>query len=111
MTGKQVLSRVTATADFDRITDFYVDEAGAGVASRFGLALAEAYDRLSAHPAAGSPIAAQRYRRPGLRTWPVKGFPYLVCYFDAPDHVDVWRILHGARDLGSLLDDAPAAEG
>lgn len=111
MTGKPVRPRVTATADFDQITDFYVDEAGAGVAERFGLALTEAYAVLEAHPAAGSPAPEKLYRRPGLRTWPVKGFPYLICYFDTPDHVDVWRILHGARDLGSLLDGEPEAEG
>ncbi len=41
----------------------------------------------------------------GLRTWPVPKFPYLILYFERQDHVDVWRILHGARDLQSILDD------
>jgi plasmid stabilization system protein ParE len=40
----------------------------------------------------------------------VTGFPYLVCYFDRPDHVDVVRVLHGVRDLGVVLSDIAEPE-
>ena len=106
MTIKPVRPRAIATADFDDITDFYVAEAGIAVAQRFGAALTAAFDRLEANPAIGSPLIGEACKRPGLRTWPVTGFPYLVCYFDGAESVDVWRILHGARDLALLLGEA-----
>lgn len=102
---KPVRPRESATADFDDAADFYTDSGGLLVAERFGMALTAAYDRLEANPGIGSPIAADILRRPGLRTWPVPKFPYLILYFERQDHVDVWRILHGARDLQSILDD------
>ena len=40
---------------------------------------------------------------PGLRSWPLTHYPYLVFYLERADHVDVWRVLHGQRDIpGSL---------
>ena len=40
----------------------------------------------------------------GLRSWPIK--PYIVFYLPLPDGVEVVRVLHGSRDIGSLfLDD------
>ena len=40
---------------------------------------------------------------PGLRIVTVADFPQLVFYVEAPTHVDVWRVLHGERDLPSTL--------
>lgn len=98
------------TRDAYQIVEYYEEEAGLAVADRFATALDAASKRLRANPAIGSPLIGETCKRPGLRTWPVAGFPYLVCYFDRPDHIDVWRILHGARDLGAVLggeaDDA-----
>lgn len=102
---KPVRPRQPATADFDDATDFYTDTGGPSVAERFGAALTAAYDRLEINPAIGSPIIGEALRRPGLRTWPVSRFPYLILYFERPDHIDVWRILHGARDLDAVLGD------
>ncbi|HRH19895.1 MAG TPA: type II toxin-antitoxin system RelE/ParE family toxin [Brevundimonas sp.] len=102
---KPVRPRTTATADFDDITDYYLAEAGPAIAQRFGSALMAAYQRLEGYPAIGSSLIGEFFSRPGLRSWPVSGFPYLVCYFERLDHVDVVRVLHGARDLGVLLND------
>jgi len=33
----------------------------------------------------------------------VKRFPYLAFYVERADHVDVWRVLHGARDIPAWL--------
>ena len=107
---KQVRPRPAATADFDAITDFYLAEAGVTVAQRFGSALTAAYDRLSGNPAIGSPLIGEACAHPGLRSWPVSGFPYLVCYFERSDHIDVIRVLHGARDLGAVLSDTAEPE-
>jgi len=42
---------------------------------------------------------------PGVRSQGLKGFPYLVFYVEQSDHVDVWRVLHGHRDIPALLSD------
>ena len=36
---------------------------------------------------------------PGLRSWPVRRFPHIVFYVEATGRVDVWRALHGTRDI------------
>ncbi len=40
---------------------------------------------------------------PELRSWPLKRYPFLVFYVEQPDHIDVWRVLHGQRDIPSWL--------
>ena len=39
----------------------------------------------------------------GLRSWPLTRHPYLVFYLERPDHIDVWRVLHGQRDIPAWL--------
>jgi toxin ParE1/3/4 len=92
-----------ATRDAYQIVEYYEEEAGTAIGDRFTVALDAAYRRLRANPSIGSPLIGESCKRSGLRSWPVVGFPYLICYFERPDDVDVWRILHGARDLGALL--------
>jgi toxin ParE1/3/4 len=41
---------------------------------------------------------------PELRSWRVKGFRrYLIFYRELPRGVQIWRVLHGTRDLGTEL--------
>jgi toxin ParE1/3/4 len=64
---------------------------------------------MSRHPATGSLRYAHELDLPELRFWPLKRFPYLVFYVDHANHVDVWRILHGERDIPAWLNEpAPA---
>ncbi|QDT35813.1 type II toxin-antitoxin system RelE/ParE family toxin [Stratiformator vulcanicus] len=42
----------------------------------------------------------------GVRVFPVK--PYVICYREAPDGVEIIRILHAARDIDAILRDFPA---
>ena len=47
---------------------------------------------------------------PGLRSWPLKRFPYLVFYVEHADHVDVWRVLHQNRDIPvGMQQESPEA--
>ena len=40
----------------------------------------------------------------GLRVWPIERFGnYLVFYQPTDDGVEVWRVLHGARDIEALF--------
>jgi toxin ParE1/3/4 len=50
-------------------------------------------------PSAGSARYAHELEVPGLRSWQVKGYAYLVFYIERDDYVDVWRVLHGSRDI------------
>ena len=42
---------------------------------------------------------------PGLRSWLVTGFPYLVFYVESAADIDVWRVLHAARDIQEPPED------
>ena len=103
MSGKPVLPRDLARRDVEAAVDYYAREAGPDVALGFIEALRSAYRTIADHPALGSPRYAQELALPGLRRWEVKGFPYLVFYIDRRDHIDVWRVLHGRRDIPSRM--------
>jgi len=62
-------------------------------------ALEQAYAHIGRHPATGSPRYAHELNLPGLRSWPLTRFPYLIFYVEHPGHLDVWRVLHGQRDI------------
>ena len=55
------------------------------------------------HPASGSPRYAHELDLPDLRFWPLKRYPCLVFYVERRDHIDVWRVLHGQRDIPAWL--------
>ena len=64
------------------------------------------------HPATGSARYALELNLPGLRSWPLKHYPYLVFYVERADHIDVWRVLHSQRDIPAwLLDESTGIEG
>jgi len=102
--AKPVVLRATADLDVDAAFEHYLLAAGPGVALAFIEVLEEAYAHLSRHPGTGSPRYALKLEIPGLRSWPLGRFPYLVFYFDKPGEVDVLRVLHGAMDLPEWLD-------
>ena len=58
---------------------------------------------MSAHPGIGSPRYATVLNLPGLRLWPVEGFPYLVFYVERETQLDIWRVLHAQRDIPAWM--------
>jgi len=46
---------------------------------------------------------------PGVRFWPLTRHPYLVFYVERDDHIDVWRVLHGRRDVPAWMADPAQA--
>ena len=111
MTGKPVVLRELARRDVDEAVEHYLSEASPSVALAFVDALEEASRHIGERPASGSPRYAGELDLPGIRSWLVQGFPYLVFYVEREGEVDVWRILHAARDipewLSEPLDDSP----
>jgi len=68
-------------------------------------ALEQAYGHISRNAATGSPRYAHELGLPGLRTWPLTNFPFLVFYLEAEDHIDVWRVLHTRRDIPQRMSE------
>jgi len=102
---KPVRLRALAVADVDDAIRHYLQEAGPDVALGFIDGLEQAYTHLGRQPGTGSPRYAQELNLPGLRSWPLGRYPYIVFYVEQPDHVDVWRVLHSARDMPVWLSE------
>ena len=96
---KRLLLREVAVRDVRAAIDFYVAEASPSAATAFLDALESAFRDLREHAVAGSQRYAFELDLPGLRSWLVNGYPYIVFYLDNADYVDVWRILHAKRDI------------
>ena len=71
-------------------------------------ALEKAYAHIARHPATGSPRYAHELNLPGLRDWPLTRYPHLVFYVEHPDQIDVWRVLHGQRDIPAWMQEPDA---
>jgi toxin ParE1/3/4 len=96
---KPVVARELANNDIDEIIAYYLGESAEQAAYGFIDALEDAYAHIGRHPATGSPRYAHELNLPGLRFWPVTRYPHIVFYLERPDHIDVWRVLHGTRDI------------
>ena len=105
MTGKRIVLRPLAERDIDGAIRHYRSEGGRPLAAKCAEAIESALRNIGAHPATGSPRYAAQLKLAGLRFWPVMRFPYLIFYVEPADHVDVWRVLHAARDLPVWLRD------
>lgn len=103
MKVKPVVPRGLARRDVDEAIAHYLNEGGERVALRFIDAVEKAYAHIGRQPASGSPRYAHELNIPGLRSWSLGRFPYLVFYVERRDHVDVWRVLHGRRDIPAWM--------
>jgi toxin ParE1/3/4 len=102
-----VVPRRAAVDDVHAAIEHYRAEAGHEIAVAFVDALEQTFDLLARHSAAGSPRYAHELDLPGLRSHPIAGFPFLVFYVERANHLDVWRVLHGHRDIPESLRTAP----
>ncbi len=100
---QEVRLRRLAVSDVDSAVDYCQQKAGAAIANGFIDAIEGAFQYLGQHPAMGSPSFGYEVRIPGLRSWTVEGFPYLVFYLDRGETLDVLRVLHAQRDIPRLL--------
>ena len=107
MKSKPVVPRSEAIRDVDEAIDHYLAENSEPAALGFIDALEKAYTHIPRHPATGSSRYAHALNIPGLRSWPLTRYPYLVFFMVGEDHIDVWRVWHGQRDIAAwLVDDA-----
>ncbi len=108
MKAKPIIPRELANRDVDDAVSYYLSEGGDQVALGFIAALEQAYAHVSGHAATGSPRYAHELNLPGLRCWPLKKHPHLVFYIECTDRIDVWRVLHGQRDIPAWLHEPGA---
>lgn len=105
MKSKPVVPREQASRDIDEAIAYYLGEDAGPAALGFIDALEQAYSHISRHPATGSPRYAHELNLPGLRCWALARYPHRVFYVERSDHVDVWRVLHGQRDIPAWMHE------
>ncbi|MEA3643576.1 MAG: type II toxin-antitoxin system RelE/ParE family toxin [Lamprobacter sp.] len=110
MTTKQVIPRRLAIRDVDEIIEYYLETSSEAIALGFVDALESAYAEIGSNPAIGSPRYAYELELPGLRSWPLKRYPYLIFYLERDAHIDVWRVLHGRRDVPLWMHEQDESE-
>jgi toxin ParE1/3/4 len=98
-----VILRRAAEEGAQAAVDYYLREVDEDTALGFIDALEQALEFIPRNPAAGSPRYAHELNLPGLRSWPLKGYPHIIFYLSRADHVDVWRILHENRDIPARM--------
>ncbi len=105
MKSRPVIPRELANRDVDAAIEHYLGEGAAQAALGFVVALEQAYAHIGRHPATGSPRYAHELNLPGLRFWPLARYPYLIFYIERDDYIDVWRVLHGQRDIPAWMQE------
>jgi toxin ParE1/3/4 len=91
--------RLTVLAEQDVLDIWlYIAEDNLAAADRLVDRFTEAFQLLANNPGMGEKV--DQYRR-GLRAWGVGN--YVVFFQKTAEGIDVYRVLHGARDAGPLL--------
>ena len=105
MKPKPVIPRELANRDIDAAIKHYLRENAEQAAIGFIDALEQAYAHIGRNPATGSPRYAHELNLPGLRFWPLTHYPHLIFYIERDDRIDVWRVLHGQRDIPAWMHE------
>lgn len=101
--SRTINKRTPALWDLVNIAD-YLCESSPAAAMRFLDAAEAAFELLSRMPEIGSLCEFEDGRLEGLRAWPIRGFRrYIIHYLPRADGIDVFRVIHGARDTETQL--------
>jgi toxin ParE1/3/4 len=101
--GSTLRFRTQALADVEAAVQWYAQQAGMSLVDDFLAALETAYAHIAHHPSSGSPRWAAALKLEDVRGWRVPRFPHVVFYAEHDDTIEVWRVLHGARDIPATL--------
>lgn len=98
---KAIFSSVFET-DFTEIIAYYASEVTPALSIRFEKSVVAAFEQIVRHPEIGR--RRKELAHPEIRSFPVTGFEnYAIFYQVRKKEVFFARLLHGARDLSSLL--------
>lgn len=100
---KPAVLRPQALRDQQAEVRYYRQEGGVRLAVKVARATNAALDQVEREPGMGSPGLGQRLGIPELRTWRVRAFPLLWCFFEREDHLDVVRLLGERQDVLAIL--------
>lgn len=103
MKSKPIIPRLLANSDVDEAVRYCLGQDAESAALGHIDALEQAYAHIGRHPATGSPRYAHALNLPGLRFRPLTRYPHLVFYIEMDEHIDVWRVLHGERDIPAWM--------
>jgi toxin ParE1/3/4 len=104
--SRKIHRRQKARQDLVDIFRYYAREAGFGVADRFFARSEAAFDRLADMPGIGTRYEHNHPALADVRYSPITGFrKYLVFYRSVADGIEIVRVLHGARDIHSILTE------
>jgi plasmid stabilization system protein ParE len=97
----------SAAQDIVEIAE-YISDDDPNVGLRFISAIREQLRLITEFPGMGTRRSGVPYRFRGLRSWPVRGFRnYLVLYVSRKNHLEVVRVMHGARSMRRVLRGTP----
>jgi toxin ParE1/3/4 len=100
---RRILLRPQVPGDLASIVQ-YLATRSPQVANRFAAAAQQSINEIAQWPGKGSPKQFSDRRLTGVRSWSVRGFPnHLIFYRPISNGVEVLAVLHGARDLPSVL--------
>lgn len=105
MIAKPVVLRQQAEQDISDAVEHFRAEAGQPVALALIDELERVLTRMTTHPGTGSSRYAHELGLPGLRFQVLRKYPYLVFYVEQENSIDVWRVLHGHRDIPAWLKE------
>lgn len=104
MSGK-ILRRPRSERDVVGIA-YHIAQRSLSAADRFLDAYDQTLKDLLALPYLGSPWETPQPKHADLRCWPVNGFPnHLIFYCVSSEGIEVVRVLHGSRDLDTMLGE------
>jgi toxin ParE1/3/4 len=84
----------------------YIARDSVQAALRFLQAVDQAIDHIGDMPFVGALYEHLNSRYAGVRFWPVRGFEnHIIFYRVQPEHVEIMRIFHGARDIPRVFDE------
>ena len=103
----RVLRREAAKRDLIAHWVWYAENGSIEVADRFLEEVGRTLEILSSHPESGARVAVNRPDLQGIRRFPIGGKfgAVLLFYFGMDDGIELVRVLHGARDLDSILEE------
>ncbi|PPU72803.1 MULTISPECIES: type II toxin-antitoxin system RelE/ParE family toxin [Xanthomonas] len=99
--------RPLALQDVKAAAAWYGSAAGTQRELAFIKALESAVAMIALHPDVGSSRYAMLLQLPEIRSWPLKGYPYLLFYTAHADDIVIWRVLQMQRDIPAWMMDSP----
>jgi len=96
--------RPSAWGEIRQQLEYLEEQSGLQVAEGFLNGLMSTCEQLAETPRIGPLCGFQRAATRRLRRWPVKGFGnWLIFYQAKRDGAEIVHVMHGARDIESLL--------